>query len=82
MAIEQKYSVGTKIKFIYPYADTDKTGLIVGYLPENILVFLPDGSREPKTKYGVTYTWICRWKDLEILAQPGEQLLFEFMNEK
>lgn len=86
MAIK-KYPVGTKIRFLYTGADTNKEGTIVGItygLPD---IYVPTADKHIKDNYypilpgGIKYTWHCRWEEIEPLTLKGQQLLFDFMGD-
>ena len=82
-----KYPTGTKIRYSphgsHTYGeDKGKCGIIVGYNTDDIVkIVLPD-SHIAKEIYGDSSHWFTTYVDcLEILAQKGEQLEFDFMKE-
>lgn len=82
----KKYPIGTKIRFINPTLDTNKTGTIVGFsYSGRVDIFLPTAEKHIKDNYhptlpdGTKFTWHCRWDEIELLMVKGQQLLFAFM---
>jgi len=83
--MNKKYPIGTKVSFVYPYEDTGKIGTIVGYYGNSPIVYIPTADKHIKRHYhptldnGTPFTWYCGWRDIEILAEKNQQLLFAFM---
>lgn len=81
----EKYPIGTKVKFINPNLDTGKIGKIVGYLNDRPTVYLPRAYKHVMQNYhptlpgNIKFTWHCSWREIEILSQKGQQLVFDFM---
>ena len=81
------YPVGTRIKFTYEYEDTGKIGTIVNINSYGVDIYLPTGDKHIQRNYyptlndGTKFTWHTQWQCLELVAQKGEQLLFDFMKE-
>ena len=84
----EKYSIGTRIKFItHSYSsdtarkDKGKIGTIVGFDYNHPFIFLPESKhvsyRSTKQR---PVSWQTEWSSLEILSQKNQQLLFAFMN--
>jgi len=83
--MNKKYPIGTKVRFVFPYEDTDKIGIIVGYHGSNPIIYIPtadkhiERNQHPILDDGTPFTWYCRWQDIEILVEKNQQLLFAFM---
>ena len=89
MIKDKIYPIGTKIRFIFPYEDNGKIGTIVAYHDGNKpTVYIPTAEKHIKrnqhsiTDEGIQFSWYCRWKDIKILAEKNQQLLFNFWYEK
>ena len=79
--MKHKYPIGIKIKFIHPDLDTGLAGTFVGCMSGYPLVFLPKSPTKPAVRNGFKYTWMCEYKDFEVLVRKNQQLLFSFMDE-
>ena len=85
----KKYPIGTKIRFLHSYIDTNKEGVIVGTSNDNrgLDIFLPTADKHivdgyyPTLSDGTKFTWHCRWDEIEPLVIKNQQLLFSFMEE-
>lgn len=82
---KEKYSIGTKIRFLDKYGmtgDRGKEGTIVNYHYNYPIIFLPKSKHisEFSTEQ-IPATWETGWNNLEILSQKNQQLLFSFMQQ-
>ncbi len=93
MGNEQKYPVGTKVKFIFNNKDKNKLGVVVG-TEKNLhlyggnregiryLVYIPTSYYPAiKGRREVEYMWKCLGSQIEPVITIGQQLLFDFMND-
>lgn len=89
--LREKYPIGTKIKWVLDVRwmndkakkDVGKTGKIVGYDNRNCpFIFLPESKHFiSNSTQAVLISWLSSWKNLEILLQKNQQLLFAFMEQ-
>jgi len=83
----KKYPIGTRIRFLNPFFDTGKKGVIVGLTtgrgPD---IYLPTADKHiihnhyPTLDDRTKFTWHCGWDEIEPISVKGEQLLFAFMS--
>lgn len=85
----KKYPIGTRIRFTpsslisctEAIADINKTGIIAGFSGNKPIIFLPQSKHI--SVYSVPWmraSWQTSWKNIEILSQKNQQLLFAFMD--
>ena len=86
--MDKKYPIGTKIRFLYRWADTNKIGTLVAISDfGNHIIYFPTGDRYLSRQgsltlpNGIEFTWYCKWHEIEAVLLPNEQLLFSFMDE-
>jgi len=86
---DKKYPIGTKIRFLYKEADTNKIGTIVAISSwGNPVIFLPtaekhiSGGNYPKLRNGTKYSWKCTWYEIEKVAEKNQQLYFDSIYEQ
>lgn len=88
--MDKKYPIGTKIKFTLDERfanhlakkDIGKTGKIVGYNKGgSVFIFLPESTHSASNStLSRPISWWANWKDIEILSQKNQQLIFSFMD--
>ena len=87
-----KYPIGTKIRFVQngqsmhsvAKQDIGKTGVILGKVYGNyVAIHLPSSNHNftHLSKYDLPLTWTTPWECVELAIEPGQQLLFSFMEE-
>jgi len=87
MSKTNKYPIGTKIRFINTWFDTNKDGIVVAIRSNGEpTIYLPTALKHVVDNYhpilsdGTKYTWHCRWNEIELLTIPNQQLVFSFMS--
>ena len=85
MSDKEKYSIGTKIRFIASEKscytarlDNGKIGKVVGHVSNLIGIYLPGSSNNLHRDVNET-TWLTRARNLQIIPTKNQQLLFSFM---